>query len=119
MHVLYVFSSSSLAKISQCFAERAVLEYLPYAARIPVPPEHGEEGEMYVVPVPLALTHALSTLRISLPEDLRPPENRKATMLTVQAKTPHLIQSSRSWSILVLGSFSFSDLKGSSCVLPS
>jgi ATP-dependent RNA helicase DOB1 len=39
---------------------------------------------MHVVPVPLGLTHGLSTLRITLPEDLRPPENRRATLLTVK-----------------------------------
>ena len=68
------------------------------AAKIPVPPENGEEGEMHVVPVPFALTHALSTLRISLPEDLRPPENRKATMLTIQASHFSQMQSPGVWN---------------------
>ena len=39
---------------------------------------------MQVVPVPLPFLTAISTLRISIPSDLRPPEARRATQLTVQ-----------------------------------
>ncbi|KAG6428501.1 hypothetical protein SASPL_112753 [Salvia splendens] len=50
----------------------------------PCPPCPGEEGEMHVVPVQLPLLSALSTLRISVPSDLRPKESRHTVLLAVQ-----------------------------------
>ncbi|KAL6773736.1 hypothetical protein ACKKBG_A22275 [Auxenochlorella protothecoides x Auxenochlorella symbiontica] len=44
-----------------------------------------ERGSMEVIPVPLGLLHALSTLRISIPQDLRPPEARRAVLQTLKA----------------------------------
>jgi hypothetical protein len=41
---------------------------------------------MQVVPVPLSMLAAMATLRISIPTDLRPPEARKATLLTLRAR---------------------------------
>ena len=43
---------------------------------------------MQVVPVPLAMLAGIATLRISIPTDLRPPEARKATLLTLRARPP-------------------------------
>ncbi|KAL4452733.1 hypothetical protein ABPG75_008395 [Micractinium tetrahymenae] len=42
------------------------------------------EAEMQVVPVPLPLVTDISTLRISIPGDLRPAEARKAVLLTLR-----------------------------------
>ncbi len=39
---------------------------------------------MHVLPVPLTLVTAISTLRITVPEDLRPAETRKETLDTVK-----------------------------------
>ncbi|KAI7838418.1 hypothetical protein COHA_007790 [Chlorella ohadii] len=41
-------------------------------------------AEMQVVPVPLPLVSDISTLRVSIPADLRPPEARKAVLLTLR-----------------------------------
>ena len=41
---------------------------------------------MQVVPVPLTMLAGMATLRISIPTDLRPPEARKATLLTLRAR---------------------------------
>ena len=41
-------------------------------------------AEMYVLPVPLTLLSAISTLRVSLPNDLRQSEPRRATLLTLK-----------------------------------
>lgn len=41
---------------------------------------------MHVVPLPLQLVTAISTLRINLPQDLRLPDHRQATLLTIQAR---------------------------------
>ena len=43
---------------------------------------------MQVVPVPLTMLAGMATLRISIPTDLRPPEARKATLLTLRARPP-------------------------------
>ncbi|GAB4854072.1 Helix-loop-helix protein 2 [Ancistrocladus abbreviatus] len=50
----------------------------------PFPPRPGEKGEMHVVPVQLPLLSALSKLRISIPNDLRPVEARQSILLAVQ-----------------------------------
>ncbi|GAV86028.1 DEAD domain-containing protein/Helicase_C domain-containing protein/DSHCT domain-containing protein/rRNA_proc-arch domain-containing protein [Cephalotus follicularis] len=50
----------------------------------PCPPTPGEKGEMHVVPVQLALISALSTIRVSIPADLRPLEARQSILLAVQ-----------------------------------
>ena len=41
-------------------------------------------AEMHVLPVPLTLLSAISTLRVSLPTDLRQPEPRRSTLLTLK-----------------------------------
>ena len=53
---------------------------------------------MQVVPVPLTMLAGVATLRISIPTDLRPPEARKATLLTLRARprTPQVYQAMRS-----------------------
>ena len=53
----------------------------------PEPAGRGREAEMGVLPVPLHLVTAISTLRISIPPDLRPPEARKATLTTVRVRS--------------------------------
>ncbi|VAH27657.1 unnamed protein product [Triticum turgidum subsp. durum] len=50
----------------------------------PCPPRQGEKGEMHVVPVPLPLLSGLSSVRISIPTDLRPPEARQNILFAVQ-----------------------------------
>ncbi|VAH93943.1 unnamed protein product [Triticum turgidum subsp. durum] len=50
----------------------------------PCPPRPGEKGEMHVVPVPLPLVCGLSSIRISIPSDLRPPEARQNILFAVQ-----------------------------------
>ncbi|XP_038985720.1 DExH-box ATP-dependent RNA helicase DExH10 isoform X2 [Phoenix dactylifera] len=50
----------------------------------PCPPHPGEKGEMHVVPVPLPLISSLSSIRIAIPSDLRPPEARQTVLLAVQ-----------------------------------
>ncbi len=44
-------------------------------------------AEMHILPVPMTLLSAISTLRINIPNDLRPPEARRATLLTLKVKT--------------------------------
>ena len=48
-------------------------------------------AEMHILPVPLTLLSAISTLRINIPTDLRPPESRRATLLTVKVSLPCLV----------------------------
>ncbi|KAK1275665.1 hypothetical protein QJS04_geneDACA004148 [Acorus gramineus] len=50
----------------------------------PCPPRPGEKGEMHVVPVPLPLLCAISSIRVAIPSDLRPPEARQSILLAVQ-----------------------------------
>ncbi|KAK1646833.1 hypothetical protein QYE76_064638 [Lolium multiflorum] len=50
----------------------------------PCPPRPGEKGEMPVVPVPLPLVSGLSSVRINIPSDLRPPEARQNILSAVQ-----------------------------------
>ncbi|KAK9798903.1 hypothetical protein WJX73_005375 [Symbiochloris irregularis] len=45
----------------------------------------GSEGELQVVPVALPLLSGISALRISMVQDLRPPEARRATLLSLKA----------------------------------
>ncbi|XP_020090364.1 DExH-box ATP-dependent RNA helicase DExH10 [Ananas comosus] len=49
----------------------------------PCPPRPGEKGEMHVIPVPLPLLAGLSSIRIAIPPDLRPPEARQTVLLAV------------------------------------
>ena len=44
-------------------------------------------AEMHVLPVPLTLLSAISTLRVSLPTDLRQPEPRRSTLLTLKVSS--------------------------------
>ncbi|MQL74862.1 hypothetical protein Taro_007241, partial [Colocasia esculenta] len=55
----------------------------------PCPPRPGEKGEMHVVPVPLPLISTVSSLRIAVPPDLRPPEARQSILLAVQELEKH------------------------------
>ncbi|CAK9224731.1 unnamed protein product [Sphagnum jensenii] len=48
----------------------------------PCPP--GGRGEMHVVPVPMQMICAISALRVSVPNDLRPPEARRIVLMAVQ-----------------------------------
>ncbi|KAL4421012.1 hypothetical protein ABPG77_008849 [Micractinium sp. CCAP 211/92] len=55
------------------------------ATAVPEPAQLGAaDAEMQVVPVPLPLVTEISTLRISIPADLRPAESRKAVLLTLR-----------------------------------
>ncbi|KAJ3696285.1 hypothetical protein LUZ60_001662 [Juncus effusus] len=50
----------------------------------PSPPKAGDKGEMHVVPVPLPLLCSISSIRIAIPSDLRPPEARQNILFAVQ-----------------------------------
>lgn len=50
----------------------------------PMPLSKDGNAEMHVLPVPLTLLSAISTLRVSLPNDLRQPEPRRSTLLTLK-----------------------------------
>uniref|UniRef100_A0A0D6QTS0 Helicase C-terminal domain-containing protein n=1 Tax=Araucaria cunninghamii TaxID=56994 RepID=A0A0D6QTS0_ARACU len=50
----------------------------------PRPALPGQKGEMHVVPVQLPLICSLSTLRVAIPQDLRPPEARQSVLMAVQ-----------------------------------
>lgn len=43
-------------------------------------------AEMVILPVPLTLLSAISTLRVSIPNDLRPPDAKRATLLTLKVR---------------------------------
>ena len=51
----------------------------------PAPAQKDGPAEMHVLPVPLTLVTAISTLRITVPPDLRPAQTRKETLDTVKA----------------------------------
>ncbi|XP_064625845.1 exosome RNA helicase MTR4-like [Lineus longissimus] len=48
----------------------------------PCPP--GEKGEMQVVPIMLSLITAISTIRVYIPQDLRPLDNRQSVLKAIQ-----------------------------------
>ncbi|XP_076635759.1 exosome RNA helicase Mtr4 [Colletes latitarsis] len=50
----------------------------------PVPCREGEEGDMEVVPVLHTLISQISSLRLYYPKDLRPSDNRKSVLKTIQ-----------------------------------
>lgn len=50
----------------------------------PMPMSKDGNAEMHILPVPLTLLSAISTLRVNIPADLRPPESRRATLLTLK-----------------------------------
>lgn len=56
----------------------------------PCPP--GEKGEMQVVPVLLHLVTSISAIRLYLPQDLRPLDNRMSVLKSMQVKTSWHIQ---------------------------
>ena len=58
------------------------------AAGKPMPLSKDGNAEMHVLPVPLTLLSAISTLRVSLPTDLRQPEPRRSTLLTLKVSAP-------------------------------
>lgn len=50
----------------------------------PVPCHEGEEGDVEVVPVIHTLISQISSLRLYYPRDLRPSDNRKSVLKTIQ-----------------------------------
>ncbi|XP_020710480.2 exosome RNA helicase MTR4 [Athalia rosae] len=50
----------------------------------PLPCKEGESGEMEVVPVLQSLISQISSLRVFYPKDLRPSDNRKSVLKTIQ-----------------------------------
>eukprot|EP00252_Welwitschia_mirabilis_P018829 TRINITY_DN4218_c0_g1_i1.p1 TRINITY_DN4218_c0_g1~~TRINITY_DN4218_c0_g1_i1.p1 ORF type:complete len:993 (+),score=171.89 TRINITY_DN4218_c0_g1_i1:142-3120(+) len=50
----------------------------------PSPVVPGQKGEMQVVPVQLSLISGISSLRVAIPKDLRPPEARQSVLMAVQ-----------------------------------
>eukprot|EP00057_Strongylocentrotus_purpuratus_P029781 XP_011684255.1 PREDICTED: superkiller viralicidic activity 2-like 2 isoform X2 [Strongylocentrotus purpuratus] len=48
------------------------------------PPKEGEKGEMTVVPIMLHLISEVSSVRVYLPKDLRPPDNRQSVGKSIQ-----------------------------------
>ncbi|XP_017881620.1 exosome RNA helicase MTR4 [Ceratina calcarata] len=50
----------------------------------PIPCREGEEGEVEVVPVMHTLVSQISSLRLYYPKDLRPLDNRKSVLKTIQ-----------------------------------
>ena len=50
----------------------------------PQPAQGPDDAELQVVPVPLPLLSEISLLRITVPADLRPSDNRKAVLLSLQ-----------------------------------
>uniref|UniRef100_A0A8C1Q2Q4 Exosome RNA helicase MTR4 n=1 Tax=Cyprinus carpio TaxID=7962 RepID=A0A8C1Q2Q4_CYPCA len=51
------------------------------------PPGPGEKGEMQVVPVILHLITSISSVRLYIPKDLRPYENRQSMFKSIQVST--------------------------------
>ncbi|XP_019620531.1 PREDICTED: superkiller viralicidic activity 2-like 2 isoform X1 [Branchiostoma belcheri] len=52
----------------------------------------GEKGEMVVVPIMLHLIRSISSVRLYIPKDLRPPDNRESVLKSiqeVQRRFPH------------------------------
>lgn len=50
----------------------------------PKPCIEGDDGEVEVVPVLHTLISKISSLRVYYPKDLRPPDNRKSVIKTIQ-----------------------------------
>ncbi|XP_012278049.1 superkiller viralicidic activity 2-like 2 [Orussus abietinus] len=50
----------------------------------PIPCREGEEGDVEVVPVLHTLIYQISSLRVYYPKDLRPSDNRKSVLKTIQ-----------------------------------
>ncbi|KAG9355037.1 hypothetical protein JZ751_001750 [Albula glossodonta] len=48
------------------------------------PAKPGEKGEMQVVPVMLHLLTTISSVRLYIPKDLRPPDNRQSVLKSIQ-----------------------------------
>lgn len=65
-------------------AKRSSHSVCVVAAARPMPLSKDGNAEMHVLPVPLTLLSAISTLRVSLPNDLRQPEPRRSTLLTLK-----------------------------------
>ena len=60
-----------------------------FAAGNPQPAKLGSEEEMHVLPVPLSLITGMGSMRINVPEDLRPLENRRAALNTLRVSVNH------------------------------
>ena len=65
--------------------------WLRVAAGNPQPAKDGADAEMQVIPVPLTFVSELGAMRITMPEDLRPPENRKAVLNTLRVPIPTIL----------------------------
>ena len=55
--------------------------------RIPRPAKCGEESEMVVVPILLELIKGMSSVRLFMPKDLRPPDSRKSILRALEVST--------------------------------
>ncbi|XP_008546957.1 exosome RNA helicase MTR4 [Microplitis demolitor] len=55
----------------------------------PIPCGENEDGEFEVVPVMHTLISEISTLRLPIPQDLRPPDNRKSVLKSIKEVKKH------------------------------
>lgn len=69
-----------IADILLCCAAGSVREGRPRPA-----PLEEDSAEMHVVPAPLTVLTQISTMRVSIPGDLRPPEVRRSVQLTLRS----------------------------------
>ena len=63
-----------------------VLSLCVPAANKPMPVSKDGNAEMVILPVPLTLLSAISSLRVSIPADLRPSDAKRATLLTLKVQ---------------------------------
>ncbi len=49
-----------------------------------MPPPEGEKGTMVVVPIHPSLIQQISKVRIFMPKDIRPSDNRKAVLKSIE-----------------------------------
>ncbi|XP_057320277.1 exosome RNA helicase MTR4 [Microplitis mediator] len=55
----------------------------------PIPCGENEDGEFEIVPVMHTLISEISTLRLPIPQDLRPPDNRKSVLKSIKEVKKH------------------------------
>ncbi|CAD6206218.1 GSCOCG00010022001-RA-CDS [Cotesia congregata] len=55
----------------------------------PMPCAENEDGEFEIVPVMHTLISEISTLRLPIPQDLRPPDNRKSVLKSIKEVKKH------------------------------
>ncbi len=65
------------------------------AAGKPRPAEKGGNTEMYVIPAPLTMVTALGAMRVTMPEDLRPAENRRAVLNMLRVRCSSFVHTPR------------------------